>query len=76
MPSNNKLTMTIPEVASLLGISRGLAYDLAKREKLPGLIRLGEKRIVCSRLIIERLLTGQSLTPSRDKVEDNNEPHS
>jgi predicted DNA-binding transcriptional regulator AlpA len=51
------LTMTIPEVARILGISRGLAYDLANRDELPvKVIRLGEKRMVVSRKALEGLL--------------------
>ena len=43
-----RMTLSIPEVAETLGISRNLAYELAARGELPGLIRLGEKRVVCS----------------------------
>ncbi len=58
--STQKMTLSIPEVAETLGISRNLAYQLAAREELPGLIRLGKRRVVCSRLAIERLLQGES----------------
>ena len=58
--SADSLTMTIPEVAKVLGISRGLAYQLAARGELPGLIRLGEKRVVCSKPAIKKLLQGES----------------
>lgn len=52
----DSLTMTIPEVAKALGISRGLAYDLARRNELPvPVIRLG-KRMVLSRKAVEALL--------------------
>ena len=55
------LTMTIPEVAKALGISRGLAYELAKREELPiPVIKLG-RRIVLSRKAVEMLLEGKQL---------------
>ena len=57
--NTQKMTLSIPEVAETLGISRNLAYELAARGELPGLIRLGEKRVVCSRLAIERLLQGE-----------------
>jgi len=53
-------TMSITQVAETLGISRNLAYELAARGELPGLIRLGRKRLVCSKLAIERLLQGDS----------------
>jgi excisionase family DNA binding protein len=58
--SNDKLTMTIPEVARALGISRGLAYELAKRDELPvNVLRLGEKRMVVPRLALEELLSNR-----------------
>ncbi len=56
--NTQKMTLSIPEVAETLGISRNLAYELAARGELPGLIRLGEKRVVCSKLAIDRLLQG------------------
>ena len=58
--NTRKMTLSIPEVAETLGISRNLAYELAARGELPGLIRLGEKRVVCSKLAIEKLLQGDS----------------
>lgn len=58
--SSESLTMTIPEVARALGISRGLAYELAKRDELPvKVLRLGEKRLVVSRWALEDLLSGR-----------------
>jgi predicted DNA-binding transcriptional regulator AlpA len=54
------LTMTIPEVAKVLGISRGLAYALAKRDALPvKVLRLGNRRIVVPRRPLEDLLSGK-----------------
>ena len=56
--NSNSLTMTIPEVAKTLGISRGLAYELAGRDKLPvKVIRLGDRRMVVSRRELEDLLS-------------------
>lgn len=40
-----KLVYTVPEVASLLGISRPIAYDLANRADFPA-IRISQKRII------------------------------
>jgi transposase len=34
MENNGRLTMTIPEVAKALGISKALAYELARRVEL------------------------------------------
>ena len=58
--NNEKLTMTIPEVAYALGISRNLAYELAKRDELPvPVIKLG-RRMVLSRKAVELLLSGNA----------------
>jgi len=64
MQDNDRLTYSIPEACALLGISRNLGYELARREELPGLIRLGRKRVVISKLAIDRLLQGE------DKAKD------
>jgi excisionase family DNA binding protein len=52
-----RATLSVKEAAQLLGISKNLAYQLARQGKLPGTIRLGQKRIVVSRVAIERLLS-------------------
>ena len=51
---SRKLALRVPEVAELLGISRGLAYELVARRELPAL-RLG-RRLVVPRHLIEALL--------------------
>lgn len=62
--SADSLVMSIPEFARVMGISRGLAYDLARRNELPiAVIRLG-RRLVLSRRAVEALLeTGRQLGP-------------
>jgi excisionase family DNA binding protein len=41
------LTLTIPQVAALLGISRNTAYELAARNELPvPVLRLGRRVLV------------------------------
>jgi excisionase family DNA binding protein len=35
--------VSVPEAASLLGISKDLAYDLARRGELPGAFQLGRR---------------------------------
>lgn len=55
-----KLTLTIEESAELLGISRSLAYDLARRDELPGLIRLG-KRLLVSRTTLLKILNADEV---------------
>jgi excisionase family DNA binding protein len=56
--TEEKLTYSVEEAAQKLGISRGLAYELARRGELPGAIRLGQKRIVVSRVQLDRILGG------------------
>ena len=57
IPVGRPATLTIKEAAKLLGISRGFAYELARRSELPGCRRLG-RRYVVSRLELERWLRG------------------
>ena len=37
---------SVPEAANLLGISKDLAYDLARRGELPGAFQLGRRWLV------------------------------
>jgi excisionase family DNA binding protein len=53
-----RLTFSIPETAQLLGISRGLAYDLARRGELPTM-RFGRRRVV-PRAALDALFDGWS----------------
>ncbi|MCK4722328.1 MAG: helix-turn-helix domain-containing protein [Dehalococcoidia bacterium] len=68
MQDNQRLTMTIPEFAEATGISKNLAYDLARREKLPvPVIKLG-KRMVLSRKAVLALLEGDDKPESLSSV--------
>jgi len=58
MASTERLTVNIKTAAAMLGISKNLAYDLARRGELPGAIKLGHKRIVVSRVQLENLIKG------------------
>ena len=51
-----RLVLSVPEAAGLLGISRRLAYELAARGELP-VLRLGG-RVLILRRPLERLLDG------------------
>jgi excisionase family DNA binding protein len=42
---NEPLTLTVEQAAELLGVSRGLAYEAARRGQLPT-IRLGRRLLV------------------------------
>jgi predicted DNA-binding transcriptional regulator AlpA len=59
METNERLTMTIPEFAQGIGISRNQAYTLARQDSLPvAVIKLGPKRMVVSRRAVMELLQG------------------
>lgn len=58
-----RLTYTVAEAASALGISRGLAYEMVKEGSLPGL-RLGQRRILVPRGALDALLSSSSSIPS------------
>jgi predicted DNA-binding transcriptional regulator AlpA len=58
--ADDRLTMTIPEFAAVVGLSRNLAYSLARQGKLPvPVIKLGTRRMVVSRKAVDRLLSGE-----------------
>jgi excisionase family DNA binding protein len=67
MDSNRRQALTVPEAAEILGISRGLAYELVSRGDIPAL-RLG-RRLVVPRKAIEAMLgeatEGSSIAPIR-----------
>ena len=50
-------TLTVPEAAKLLGISRGSAYEAAKTGELP-VVRIG-KRLLVPIKALERMLEGE-----------------
>ena len=54
MLDQNKLTLTVPETAALLGISRAHAYELVARHELPA-IRLG-RRVLIPRQAVQDLI--------------------
>lgn len=55
-----RLTYSVREAAKLLGISRNLAYQLARQDRLPfPVICLGHKRMVVSRRSVDALLAAE-----------------
>jgi excisionase family DNA binding protein len=61
---SKRLTLTVPEAAELLGVSRGVAYEAARTGELPGVIRLG-RRLLVSRAHLLALLGEQpDLSPN------------
>jgi len=56
--------MTIPEYAALHGISRGLAYELAKQNALPVRVLRFGRRLLVSRAEVMRVLEGDTQNES------------
>ncbi len=50
--------LTVPEVAGLLRISRGAAYEAARRGKIPGVRRVGRSIRVSKRAVVDWLGQG------------------
>jgi excisionase family DNA binding protein len=57
--SGNRLCISVPEAAMMLGISRNHAYELVKQHKLP-IIKLG-KRLLIPRVALQKMLEGSSI---------------
>lgn len=57
-PVPDRLTLSIEEAAHVLGIGRGLAYELARTGQLP-VLRLG-RRIVVPRAQLETMLASEA----------------
>lgn len=62
---DRSLVVSVEEAAVLLGISRGLAYELVRRGEIPS-IRLG-RRLVVPRRRLMALIEGEEVT-SGDRV--------
>ena len=52
----DQATLSVEETAEVLGISRTLAYQLARQGELPGVLRLGQKRLRVSRTALDHYL--------------------
>jgi excisionase family DNA binding protein len=58
--------LSINEVATLFGISRSTAYELAHAQRLPGLIRVSPRRMACSTSAVRRFL---QIDPEREDTQ-------
>jgi excisionase family DNA binding protein len=58
MAEDERLTLSVPEAAKKLGISRNAAYEAAQRGEIPS-IRVG-KRLLVPRAAFEKMLTGEA----------------
>lgn len=64
---NERLTYTVEEVASLLGVSRSAAYQAVRTGELPS-IRLGQRIIIPKKKIEEMMAKSQGLLQSTPEV--------
>jgi excisionase family DNA binding protein len=63
---DERLTYTVPEVARLLGLSRGAAYAAVNAKEIPSL-RIGRRTLV-PRVGLERILGQVGLRQDRGQV--------
>lgn len=56
---SEKLTVSVDEMASMLGISRPVAYELTKREGFPA-VRISERRIIVPVEALKKWLNEQA----------------
>jgi excisionase family DNA binding protein len=66
---SERLTLTVPEAAQLLGVSRGTAYEAARAGELPT-VRLGRRLLVPRARLLE--LLGESTNgddPAGDRAD-------
>ena len=61
------LTYTIPEVAALLRISRGAAYEAARTGLLPGVLHFG-RTIRVSRCALYQFLSAQGTSDKTEEI--------
>jgi len=59
--------LTVEEVAAVLGISRGLGYEVVRSDELPSL-RLG-RRVVIPRRALDELLASAAIESSMTAVD-------
>ena len=69
MDKKERLTLNIPECAKLLGISRGLAFELAAQGKLP-VLYLGRRRMVVPVAALEKLLAEAGTDQGKPESEE------
>ena len=61
-PSSLPPLVPVARAADLLGVSRSTAYELARTNQLPGVIKLGP-RFVVRTAVLSRWLDGQNINP-------------
>jgi excisionase family DNA binding protein len=69
------LTMSVEDAAKLLGVSRGLAYEAAKRGELPT-IKLGRRLLVPRARLLELVGAPEMRKPDLDRAQDSRDENS
>jgi len=64
--AEERLTLSVPEAAKVLGIGRNLCYDRVKTGEIP-VIRIGRRLLVPRRALEKLLEQGQVVTPIQSK---------
>jgi excisionase family DNA binding protein len=57
--TDQRIVISVPEAAGVLGISVGKAWDLARRGQLPGVLRIGHS-VKVSKAVLEEWVTEQA----------------
>jgi excisionase family DNA binding protein len=57
--------ITVKEAARELGVSPWVVYRLVRENLLPGVVRLGKRRVVLRRDVVEAWLRGEQVLPGR-----------
>ena len=65
--ADEKLVYSVDEVAQRLSISRNLAYRLARQKALPGIIHVGHRRMVVSKIAMQKALENGWTPPQESK---------
>jgi len=63
--TTEKLTVTVEEAGVLLGIGRGLAYEMAKTGRLP-VLRFGKRMVIPRQLLENMLQTAVNYQPDNE----------
>ena len=66
--TTEKLTVTVEEAGVLLGIGRGLAYEMAKTGRLP-VLRFGKRMVIPRQLLENMLQTAINYQPENEARE-------
>jgi excisionase family DNA binding protein len=58
-PTPDRALLSVPEAAALAGVSKSVAYRLARQDRLPGLVRVPGRQLRVRRPVLEAWLAGR-----------------